>query len=617
MLRCFIITALIFGCGALMAAPTQDILISPSSSVSVPVIGAVDDEDAIFFAVTAAGSDGTDGVFVGSPILDMSAFAPTFDTALNLDAIHYFQRPVTFPGLGLPWGDTVPAGSLALSFDTDGASLPQSSGGSLNGVRDEDLVLFVPDTLGDFSSGMWYRFFDGSDVGLVSSIEGADIDAMCVIEQDITIGGVTLLAGDLLISVDGVSAGPFFGGPSDVMHFRPTDMGTSTAGAFLAWPLFLGTSEGMDWPGPPDESIEGIHMTAQDLQIGDEVIPAGSLIMSIAGTAASIGSPEDLVAENEDIFHFVPTQLGDGTWGIPTIGSFSPLLDGSSTAMGLSATGADALTLIAYPVLSTQVTALDLNGGALLRGDTVQLTLEIENTSPAHATGVAVMGDIDSDTDGLIVTDAAGGVDASTSDHLDVSGLVISPESTVTIVCEVDVKTDLTGGETVEFAGDVTSAAEGGSGAAFSGNGGTVVAQLLSTTSSSVQAADVTGNPLLPLDEIDYSLTLVNSVGQAATDVAIVGSVPPGTHDLNIIEDGGGNASGCTPTALDVQGITVPANSSVELRWSVIVNSDIGQAVPVQMTIDVSAPAEGGSPFVLISNDLESIPVELSVFTVE
>jgi hypothetical protein len=603
-----IFIALISG---LSAAPTQDVFFSVSGTTTLPTVGTVDDEDAVFFDVTAAESGGTDGSYQASPMLDLSIWGGSI-AAANVDALHCVLRPMEVPAF---MGTTIsiPAGSVLVSFDVDSLGLSGTTGPPI-GAGDEDVVLFIPDTPGDYTAGQWLRFFDGGDVSLSTSLDSDDVDAVCLVEQDITVGGVDLFAGDLLLSFNGI---PTIIGAraSDVVLFRPTTCGNVTAGSFVNnMALLRGSDEDMNWPGPPNESIEAVHLTGQDFTVGDATVPAGSFLLSIAdgSVTGDIGSPEDLTALDEDVFYFMPTTLG-GTPGA-TSGSFAPLLTGSAATMGLGSTGIDALTLLSFPTLSATASSEDLDGGELLPGDTVRHTLQIANSAAAHATGVIISTELDTDTESLALIDGAGGTDASSPTLLRVEDIAVSPESTVTLIWEVQARSDLVGGEFITVDGEVSSAAEGGTGDTFSDLAGLVVV-ISFDTGSTLVAEDVNSGDLMPLDTIEYSLTLSNDTIQLATGVDITGTLPADIHGLAVTENGGGDASGSISPALQVLGLQVPALGTTEVRWTAIVDSDVGEAVPIQMDITVSPPDEGGSALPMTSNQLVTIPAELTVFS--
>ncbi len=143
----------------------------------------------------------TDGeaVEVGDPNLDLGETTNgTFSGAFNLDnfagdgnadidAMHYVSQNIT---IGVSNTVDLQAGDILLSTDWD-ESISSTT------YRDEDIFVFRPDTEGDYSSGTFFLLFDGSDEW------GSDVEALTLIEQDTEIGGVTYGAGSFLLAHEG------------------------------------------------------------------------------------------------------------------------------------------------------------------------------------------------------------------------------------------------------------------------------------------------------------------------------------------------------------------------------------------------------------------------------
>ena len=121
----------------------------------------------------------------------------------------------------------LPDGRLLLS--TSGAyTVPGFSG------RNEDLLAFSTATRS------WTLYFDGQDVGL-SGTDSEDVDAVFVGSPEVTGGNPPLL-----ISTRGqTSISGANGGSEDVLTFRATSLGSTTAGAFDSSLAFDGSVFGL------------------------------------------------------------------------------------------------------------------------------------------------------------------------------------------------------------------------------------------------------------------------------------------------------------------------------------------------------------------------------------
>ena len=121
---------------------------------------------------------------------------------------------------------------------------------------DEDLIAFTPLAPGDYSSGTWEMYFDGSDVELSGEdVNAAALDANGNIHLSITNA----------FAVTGVS-----GDDEDVLTFTPSQFGDNTAGTYASALLF-------------DGSLFGLAGT--DVNAIDIPIPA-----ALHGRAVSVGA---------------------------------------------------------------------------------------------------------------------------------------------------------------------------------------------------------------------------------------------------------------------------------------------------------------------------------------
>jgi hypothetical protein len=189
-----------FAIDAFTRTGVNTILLSFSAAGSVPGIsGTVDDSDVVRFIAGSLGST-TSGAF--------SLYFDGSDVGLTTDAEDV---------------DNIEAASGRLYISTIGAnSVPAVSG------ADEDILEFLPATLGANTAGTWAMYFDGSDVGLTAT--GEDID------------GASLTGGNIYLTTDGAFTVPGISGANeDVFVFVPSSLGAMTAGVFVAALYFDGS----------------------------------------------------------------------------------------------------------------------------------------------------------------------------------------------------------------------------------------------------------------------------------------------------------------------------------------------------------------------------------------
>ena len=112
--------------------------------------------------------------------------------------------------------------------------------GTLSGLRDEDVLMFVPSSMGSITAGSWSLFFDGSDVGMTSG--GADTNALTLDAM-----------GQMNFSTTGtLSAGGITAADEDIVRFSGT-FGPPSSGVLSL--LFDLSALGI----AVDEDVDGLH----------------------------------------------------------------------------------------------------------------------------------------------------------------------------------------------------------------------------------------------------------------------------------------------------------------------------------------------------------------------
>lgn len=183
-------------------------LVSFDLAATIGSLGLVDDSDVLQFDATSLGA-ATAGTF--SMFFDGSLVGLTTDGE-DVDAVGLLAD-----------------GRLLIS-PLVGASVPGLGGTQ----QDEDVLAFTPSTPGDYSSGTWSVYFDGSDVGLASD-GGEDLDGF-----DQAASGSIALSTLGNFSVSGVS-----GANEDVFTCASPVTGVTTACAFSPGLLFDGSAFGL------------------------------------------------------------------------------------------------------------------------------------------------------------------------------------------------------------------------------------------------------------------------------------------------------------------------------------------------------------------------------------
>jgi CSLREA domain-containing protein len=327
------------------AAPSSGFWISTEGDVASPSgvkgLDAWVDGDVLQFgdpdlALEPGGSDGT-----LSRAFNLDMFA--VDGAAEIDAIHYVSSDITVGGsttMNLQAGDVLFSTVLLESAGF-------SSTNTIGAVQDSDLVLFRPDTVGDYSSGTFQLLLDQSTV--TGGNNWLNLAGISLVEKDTVVGDTTLRAGSFIL-VEGAA-----GSRRVIQLFTPTSVGAGTTDGSLAF-LLDTTVPAVGMANP----IDGLELIETTTTVGGETLAAGTILISEDADASIYAL--DVTA----------TELGTGS-----AASVSLLLDGAAVGLETAAENTFALTLLqtstsfnsapvvaapAAPLAATEQTALAIHG---------------------------------------------------------------------------------------------------------------------------------------------------------------------------------------------------------------------------------------------------------------
>ena len=147
-----------------------------------------------------------------------------------------------------------------------------------------------------------------------------DINGLHLVMTDLTIGGVTVEAGDLLFTLrsDATltgSNGPLAYKLGDVGRFRPSTPGDYTAGAFS---ILLDQPLGVE--------LRGMTLVEKPTAVGEVTLSAGSFLFTRAGGA-----------EHSDVYRYVVSSAGPGS----TSGTVTKLIEGTEIGFADQVWGLD------------------------------------------------------------------------------------------------------------------------------------------------------------------------------------------------------------------------------------------------------------------------------------
>ncbi len=384
-------------------------------------------------------------------VLLSDGVTPASDGDTKVNAVHYVTRDIQ---VGT---NTVQlrAGDLLLSTDGDE---------DIDGVRyhNDDVFVFRPDTFGDYSQGGFFLLIDGNAVTLnfnnISSIclveastsvngavtlnageflvahdgsgknilryvpgnlggtttgsasiliAGADIDigqnigGVHLVQADTVIGGVSLTAGQLLVSVQGNDS-TIGDAPTidvlrqDIFILDVTAIGSGTSAA-TAHRFFEGLDEGLD---NNNETIWGVGYQGNAAPL---VSSATFYIDENSANGTAVGSVSATDPENSALYYSITAGNTDDAFAI------------ASSSGDITVANGEALDFETIPVFMLTIAAID-NHGAY---DTATITVNLNNLDEAGVNDapentVPVAQGID--RNGMLLFSSANGNAISTSD---------------------------------------------------------------------------------------------------------------------------------------------------------------------------------------------------------
>ena len=269
----------------------------------------------------------TDGTFSRKLDFDPMVIAGTS----RINALHVVGKDMTVGtnAISLSEGDV-----LFSVFDGVTTTLQNSDLTTLD-VQRNDIVLFRPDSPGNYSAGTYSILIDGADLGLNS------IGAFTLVEQSTTVGqgggATTLDAGDILFADWNNNAAD-----AHIQRLQPGTLGDTTAGTISV--LVDGNDLSADLSLL---SIVGLDLVEQDTVIGGTLLRPGQILLTLPG-ADDIGG---VSAEEHDI-----VLLDVTTTGVNSVATATLFFDGSDVGLNTWQEDIRALSLSANhaPVITSE-----------------------------------------------------------------------------------------------------------------------------------------------------------------------------------------------------------------------------------------------------------------------
>ena len=209
------------------------------------------------------GTGTTDGTF--SRMVDFDPMVVAGSSRVN--ALHVVGSNLTVGSNAI----SLEAGDVLFSLMETGTHTLQNSDLTTLDVQRNDIVIFRPDSPGNYSSGTYSILLDGSDLGLNA------LGAFTLVEQATTVGqggGASALdAGDILfVDWNDVAA------DAHIQRLQPGTLGDNTTGTLSV--LVDGNDLSSDFTLG---DIVGLDLVEQDTAIGGTLLQSGQILLTLYG----------------------------------------------------------------------------------------------------------------------------------------------------------------------------------------------------------------------------------------------------------------------------------------------------------------------------------------------
>jgi hypothetical protein len=304
-----------------------------------------------------------------------------FTGNLNVDALHYVTADISV-GTGTPID--LLAGDVLISLDSDETV---SSNNSLD-VKKEDVFVFRPDVVGNYSSGEFLSLFSNPD--------GNDITGITLAEENTVVGDTVIQKGTFLFNVKG-------GGDLEksIQIFKPGDLSLSSTNGTVAT-LIDGTEVINAGDKIFEDKLIGIELVENDYSTGGVSLKAGTILLTMDGEKG-ISADNIQAGTRQDIFalEVSKTTLVNGA----TAATASIFFDGSDKGLGDNTESLDAITLTDP---QSSVNSLPTGGVSIDGIATEDNVLTVNLTTLADADGLGAFS-YQWQRDGLTITGATTG----------------------------------------------------------------------------------------------------------------------------------------------------------------------------------------------------------------
>lgn len=247
------------------------------------------------------------------------------------------------------------------------------------------------------------------------------------------------------------------------------------------------------------------------------------------------------------------------------------------------------VTIAVQPVTPGALAVVKSHAGDFVAGSNASYTLQVGNTGNTAISGTTTLEDTLAPGLGFVSWTGAGWTCGAAGQLVTCTSAasVAAYGNMAPIVLTVSVAGS-TGGSVDNTASVGNSSVDGGAMATGNTDTATILHPDLSTSTKGV--VDLNGGDIQAGDILQYTINLVESAGAAASNVRVTDILQAGLGGLTVTQVPGGGTDNSTAGQIDVSGITVPANGSLQLRFEVTVGPGFTPGDAIDNTAAVDNP---------------------------
>ncbi len=252
-------------------------------------------------------------------------------------------------------------------------------------------------------------------------------------------------------------------------------------------------------------------------------------------------------------------------------------------------TSETATVTVTNPVFNTSTkTVVDLNGGAVDPGDTLQYTITINETAGVLIPDVQLVDMVDPiNLQGINITSPlpVGSTNNTVGNNIDITGITLPANGSVTIVFEATIALATPPGTNINNTATISHAP---SGVSFDAIAPTVIVSAPVLSSSTKTVLDVNGAPALVGDLIRYTITIAETGGNPATNITLTDTVDSNLTNVTIVSTlPVGAIDNTIGNNINITNISVAANDSeiIEFTANIIGSASVGTIINNTATI--------------------------------